>query len=136
MLVAVLASHEVEVVTYVCMQYGIVTKTADWTNQEGLALFGDLMCEVGAPTEAILLLLRCAETEVCARMPGERERALIRPHFDMIIGHITAAIRDAKTRYKPVGYARLEEGWKDRWKELPLKEYWDDPDLLVRSVLP
>lgn len=118
--------------TNVCMQYGIVTKTADWTNKEGLTIFGDLMCELGAPTEAILLLLRCAQDEVMTRMPGDTERAIVKEQFEMVVVHVIEAIREAKTRFKPVGFARLQEGWRDRWQELPLKEYWDDPDLVVR----
>jgi hypothetical protein len=108
-----------------------VTKTADWTNKEGLAIFGDLMCQVGSPTEAVLLLLRCTEDEVCALMPEEKQRALIKHHFDMLMELIPEAVREAKLRYKPVGFARLQPDWRDNWENLPLKEYWDDPDLVV-----
>jgi hypothetical protein len=116
-------------------QYAIVTKTADWTNKEGLAIFGDLMCQVGSPTEAVLLLLRCTEDQVCAVMPEERQRTLVKQHFDMLMEQIPEAVREAKLRYKPVGFARLQPDWRDNWESLPLKEYWDDPDLVVNMCV-
>lgn len=71
------------------------------------------------------------EREIVNEMDSDQGAALIKPHFDMILGKLAEAIREAKVRMKPPGSARLQENWRDNWENLPLRDYWDDPDLVV-----
>lgn len=114
------------------VQYALLTgvDASGWESKEGLMVLGDLITELGSPVEPILLLSRRAQRLLAERMDSDDDAALVRPYFETLISLISTAATEGRKRYVPAGAARLDEGWRDRWKELPLREYWDDPELV------
>ena len=115
--------------TFRQIQYALVAGEADWAHSEGLSLFAMLLREMNTEVEAVEHLL-CAGVAAFAnalQVPPESTRAMLQPHVDMLIGKLHAASAEVADVRAPTR-GDFGNDWRQHWRELPLREIWDDPD--------